>query len=115
MKPVRRIRAGVADRIAGAAGTGRVPGLATMPVGLAAAVPVGLAAVSVGDDPVGAVHVAVKRRAADEADPRDFHRRLPGHTAQDKVAAVIDAPAPDPDVSGIRPCRNCRNCRCRTP
>jgi methylenetetrahydrofolate dehydrogenase (NADP+)/methenyltetrahydrofolate cyclohydrolase len=82
----RNIRARVAERVAEAAGTGRVPGLAT---------------VLVGDDPASAVYVAAKRRAIREAGMRDFHRRLPQQATQEEVAAVIDELAADPQVSGI--------------
>ncbi|MCX4767263.1 bifunctional 5,10-methylenetetrahydrofolate dehydrogenase/5,10-methenyltetrahydrofolate cyclohydrolase [Streptomyces sp. NBC_01275] len=82
----QRIRARVAKEVATAAGSGRVPGLAT---------------VLVGDDPASAVYVAAKRRAVREAGMRDFHRHLPRHATQDEVAAVIDELAADPQVSGI--------------
>ncbi|MEU9448757.1 bifunctional 5,10-methylenetetrahydrofolate dehydrogenase/5,10-methenyltetrahydrofolate cyclohydrolase [Streptomyces sp. NPDC048277] len=82
----RRIRSRVADEVAADAGSGRIPGLAT---------------VLVGDDPASAVYVAAKRRAIREAGMRDFHRHLPQQAAQDDVAAVIDAFAADPAVSGI--------------
>lgn len=80
----RRIRARVAEEVA--AGTGRVPGLATL---------------LVGDDPASAVYVAAKRRAVREAGMCDFHRHLPADAAQEDVAAVIDELAADPRVSGI--------------
>jgi methylenetetrahydrofolate dehydrogenase (NADP+)/methenyltetrahydrofolate cyclohydrolase len=82
----RDIRARVAARVAEGAGTGRVPGLAT---------------ILVGDDPASAVYVAAKRRAIREAGMRDFHRHLPHRATQERVAAVIDELAADPDVSGI--------------
>ncbi|MEU6139589.1 bifunctional 5,10-methylenetetrahydrofolate dehydrogenase/5,10-methenyltetrahydrofolate cyclohydrolase [Streptomyces sp. NPDC047081] len=82
----RRIRQQVAAEVAAAALSGTVPGLAT---------------ILVGDDPASAVYVAAKRRAIKEAGMRDFHRHLPGHATHDDVAAVIDALAADPQVSGI--------------
>lgn len=82
----RRIRTRVAEEIAAATGSGRVPGLAT---------------VLVGDDPASAVYVAAKRRAVREAGMRDFHRHLPQHATHDHVAAVMDQLAADPAVSGI--------------
>lgn len=82
----RRIRSRVAKEVATDASSGRIPGLAT---------------VLVGDDPASAVYVAAKRRAIREAGMRDFHRHLPQWAAQDDVAAVIDAFAADPAVSGI--------------
>ncbi|WP_329343402.1 bifunctional 5,10-methylenetetrahydrofolate dehydrogenase/5,10-methenyltetrahydrofolate cyclohydrolase [Streptomyces sp. NBC_00663] len=82
----RRIRSQVAEAVAGAAGSGPVPGLAT---------------VLVGDDPASAVYVAAKRRAIREAGMRDFHRHLPGHATHDDVAAVLDELAATPEVSGI--------------
>ncbi|WP_217554699.1 bifunctional 5,10-methylenetetrahydrofolate dehydrogenase/5,10-methenyltetrahydrofolate cyclohydrolase [Streptomyces sp. GbtcB6] len=85
-KIARRIRASVADRVAEAARSGRVPGLAT---------------VLVGDDPASAVYVAAKRRAIREAGMRDFHRQLPERATQLEVATVIDELAHDPEVSGI--------------
>ncbi|MFG2953669.1 bifunctional 5,10-methylenetetrahydrofolate dehydrogenase/5,10-methenyltetrahydrofolate cyclohydrolase [Streptomyces sp. NPDC048291] len=85
-KIARRIRDGVAHRIAETFRTGQVPGLAT---------------ILVGDDPASAVYVAAKRRAAREAGMGEFHRHLPGDASQDGVAAVIDELAHDPGVSGI--------------
>ncbi|MER5193688.1 bifunctional 5,10-methylenetetrahydrofolate dehydrogenase/5,10-methenyltetrahydrofolate cyclohydrolase [Streptomyces sp. NPDC002755] len=82
----RLIRTRVAEEVASAAGTGTVPGLAT---------------VLVGDDPASAVYVAAKRRAVRAAGMRDVHRHLPGQATQDEVAAVIDELAADPRVSGI--------------
>ncbi|MFC8519672.1 bifunctional 5,10-methylenetetrahydrofolate dehydrogenase/5,10-methenyltetrahydrofolate cyclohydrolase [Streptomyces sp. NPDC057257] len=82
----RRIRQQVAEEVAAAALSGTVPGLAT---------------ILVGDDPASAVYVAAKRRAITEAGMRDFHRHLPHHATHDDVAAVIDALAADPEVSGI--------------
>ena len=82
----RRIRSQVAEEVAAAAGSGRVPGLATL---------------LVGDDPASAVYVAAKRRAIKEAGMRDFHRHLPRHATHDDVAAVVDELAADPRVSGI--------------
>ncbi|MFC8519814.1 bifunctional 5,10-methylenetetrahydrofolate dehydrogenase/5,10-methenyltetrahydrofolate cyclohydrolase [Streptomyces sp. NPDC057257] len=82
----RRIRQQVAEEVAVAARAGRIPGLAT---------------ILVGDDPASAVYVAAKRRAITEAGMRDFHRHLPHHATHDDVAAVIDAFAADPEVSGI--------------
>ncbi|MET7569430.1 bifunctional 5,10-methylenetetrahydrofolate dehydrogenase/5,10-methenyltetrahydrofolate cyclohydrolase [Streptomyces sp. NPDC005492] len=84
----RRIRSQVAEEVAATAVTspGSVPGLAT---------------VLVGDDPASAVYVAAKRRAIKEAGMRDFHRHLPQDATHDDVAAVVDALAADPDVSGI--------------
>ena len=85
-KVARSIRVQVAARVAEAAHTGRVPGLAT---------------ILVGDDPASAVYVAAKRRAIREAGMRDFHRHLSQHATQEDVAAVIDELAADPEVSGI--------------
>lgn len=82
----QRIRAQVAEKVAEATGSGRIPGLAT---------------ILVGDDPASAVYVAAKRRAIREAGMRDFHRHLPPCATQDDVAAVIDEFAADPHVSGI--------------
>ncbi|WP_329344900.1 bifunctional 5,10-methylenetetrahydrofolate dehydrogenase/5,10-methenyltetrahydrofolate cyclohydrolase [Streptomyces sp. NBC_01352] len=82
----QRIRAQVAEKVAEATGSGRIPGLAT---------------ILVGDDPASAVYVAAKRRAIREAGMRDFHRHLPPRATQDDVAAVIDEFAADPRVSGI--------------
>ncbi|MFF7334820.1 tetrahydrofolate dehydrogenase/cyclohydrolase catalytic domain-containing protein [Streptomyces sp. NPDC008150] len=82
----RGIRARVAARVAEAAVTGKVPGLAT---------------VLVGDDPASAVYVAAKRRAVREAGMRDIHRHLPRQVTQEQVAAVIAELAADPEVSGI--------------
>ncbi|MFF3500583.1 bifunctional 5,10-methylenetetrahydrofolate dehydrogenase/5,10-methenyltetrahydrofolate cyclohydrolase [Streptomyces sp. NPDC003247] len=82
----RRIRARVAEGVARAAGTGHVPGLAT---------------VLVGDDPASAVYVAAKRRAVREAGMRDVHRHLSRRAGHEEVAAVVDELAADPDVSGI--------------
>jgi methylenetetrahydrofolate dehydrogenase (NADP+) / methenyltetrahydrofolate cyclohydrolase len=61
----------------------------------------GLATILVGEDPASAVYVAGKRRAVREAGMRDLHRSLPGTSAQEEVAAVIDELAADPAVSGI--------------
>jgi len=80
----RRIRAQVAEEVA--AGSGEVPGLAT---------------VLVGDDPASAVYVAAKRRAIREAGMRDFHRHLTRQATREEVATVIDEFAADPEVSGI--------------
>ncbi|MFF3488591.1 bifunctional 5,10-methylenetetrahydrofolate dehydrogenase/5,10-methenyltetrahydrofolate cyclohydrolase [Streptomyces sp. NPDC002701] len=82
----RHIRARVTERVAQAAQSGRVPGLAT---------------ILVGDDPASAVYVAAKRRAIREAGMHDIHRRLPQHATRSEVAAVIDKLAADPAVSGI--------------
>ena len=85
-KIARDIRARVAGEVARLAAVGIVPGLAT---------------ILVGDDPASAVYVAAKRRAVREAGMRDVHRHLPGNASQEQVAAVIDALAADPAVSGI--------------
>ncbi|MFD6274414.1 bifunctional 5,10-methylenetetrahydrofolate dehydrogenase/5,10-methenyltetrahydrofolate cyclohydrolase [Streptomyces sp. NPDC060209] len=80
------IRVRVAARVAAAAGTALVPGLAT---------------ILVGDDPASAVYVTAKRRAVREAGMRDIHRHLPQQATQAEVASVIDELATDPGVSGI--------------
>ncbi|WP_369263428.1 bifunctional 5,10-methylenetetrahydrofolate dehydrogenase/5,10-methenyltetrahydrofolate cyclohydrolase [Streptomyces sp. R35] len=85
-KLAQQIRSKVAEDVAAAGASGRVPGLAT---------------ILVGDDPASAVYVAAKRRAIREAGMRDFHRALPARAAQEEVAAVIDELAADPAVSGI--------------
>lgn len=85
-KIARDIRARVAEEVARLAALGVVPGLAT---------------ILVGHDPASAVYVAAKRRAVREAGMRDLHRHLPGHASQEQVAAVIDALAANPAVSGI--------------
>ncbi|GAA3706736.1 bifunctional 5,10-methylenetetrahydrofolate dehydrogenase/5,10-methenyltetrahydrofolate cyclohydrolase [Streptomyces tremellae] len=84
----RSVRTRVAERVAEltAGGRCRTPGLAT---------------VLVGDDPASAVYVGAKRRAVREAGMRDVHRHLPGHAAQEDVAAVVDRFAADPEVHGI--------------
>ncbi|WP_327432797.1 bifunctional 5,10-methylenetetrahydrofolate dehydrogenase/5,10-methenyltetrahydrofolate cyclohydrolase [Streptomyces sp. NBC_01236] len=85
-KLAQQIRSKVAEDVAAAGASGRVPGLAT---------------ILVGDDPASAVYVAAKRRAIREAGMRDFHRALPARATQEEVAAVIDELAADPAVSGI--------------
>ena len=85
-KIARDIRVRVAGEVARLAAVGIVPGLAT---------------ILVGDDPASAVYVAAKRRAVREAGMRDVHRHLPGSASAEQVAAVIDALAADPAVSGI--------------
>ncbi|MFE6887730.1 bifunctional 5,10-methylenetetrahydrofolate dehydrogenase/5,10-methenyltetrahydrofolate cyclohydrolase [Streptomyces sp. NPDC057694] len=86
-KTARRIEDEVAAGVASLARrTGRVPALAT---------------VLVGGDPAGAVYVAHKRRAVRRAGMRDVHRSLPAHAGHDDIAAVLDALAADPEVSGI--------------
>ncbi|WP_406333948.1 bifunctional 5,10-methylenetetrahydrofolate dehydrogenase/5,10-methenyltetrahydrofolate cyclohydrolase [Streptomyces sp. NBC_00203] len=85
-KLAQQIRSKVAEDVAAAGASGRVPGLAT---------------ILVGDDPASAVYVAAKRRAIGEAGMRDFHRALPAQATQEEVAAVIDELAADPAVSGI--------------
>lgn len=61
----------------------------------------GLATVLVGDDPASAVYVASKRRTIRRLGLRDVHRALPSTASQEDVAAVLDALAADPVVSGI--------------
>ena len=85
-KIAHRIRARVAEDVAREAGSGLVPGLAT---------------ILVGDDPASAVYVAAKRRAIREAGMRDFHRALPQDATEEQVAAVIDELAANREVSGI--------------
>ncbi|MFC7262139.1 bifunctional 5,10-methylenetetrahydrofolate dehydrogenase/5,10-methenyltetrahydrofolate cyclohydrolase [Streptomyces lutosisoli] len=85
-KLAQQILSKVAEDVAAAGASGRVPGLAT---------------ILVGDDPASAVYVAAKRRAIREAGMRDFHRALPARATQEEVAAVIDELAADPAVSGI--------------
>ncbi|WP_330308239.1 MULTISPECIES: bifunctional 5,10-methylenetetrahydrofolate dehydrogenase/5,10-methenyltetrahydrofolate cyclohydrolase [unclassified Streptomyces] len=85
-KLAQQIRSKVAEDVAAAGASGRVPGLAT---------------ILVGDDPASAVYVAAKRRAIREAGMRDFHRALPAQATQEEVASVIDELAADPAVSGI--------------
>jgi methylenetetrahydrofolate dehydrogenase (NADP+)/methenyltetrahydrofolate cyclohydrolase len=87
----RTVRAEVAASVAAwvaasGARSGLVPGLAT---------------ILVGDDPASAVYVRNKRRAIVEAGMRDLHQSLPDSASQQEVAAVIDALASDPAVSGI--------------
>jgi methylenetetrahydrofolate dehydrogenase (NADP+)/methenyltetrahydrofolate cyclohydrolase len=82
----RTVRARVTEDVTRMSAAGAVPGLAT---------------VLVGDDPASAVYVAAKRRAVREAGMRDLHHHLSARTPQDRVAAVIDELAADPDVSGI--------------
>jgi methylenetetrahydrofolate dehydrogenase (NADP+)/methenyltetrahydrofolate cyclohydrolase len=93
-KIARDVRTRVAEEVAALGGSGPALGLAP---GLAP----GLATILVGDDPASAVYVANKRRAIREAGMVDFHRSLPGTASQAEVAAVIDALAADPAVSGI--------------
>jgi methylenetetrahydrofolate dehydrogenase (NADP+) / methenyltetrahydrofolate cyclohydrolase len=78
-----RVAAGVADMVRT---SGRPPALAT---------------VLVGDDPASAVYVASKRRTVAELGMVDEHRHLPATATQEEVAAVLDALAADPAVSGI--------------
>nr|WP_308222351.1 bifunctional methylenetetrahydrofolate dehydrogenase/methenyltetrahydrofolate cyclohydrolase FolD [Frankia sp. AgB32] len=82
-----RVRAQVAQDVAEfRAATGRQPGLAT---------------VLVGDDPASAVYIGGKRKACVEAGMADLHQHLPADTPQEEVAALLDALAADPTVSGI--------------
>ncbi|MCM3884583.1 bifunctional methylenetetrahydrofolate dehydrogenase/methenyltetrahydrofolate cyclohydrolase FolD [Frankia sp. R82] len=82
-----RVRADVARDVAEfRAATGQQPGLAT---------------VLVGDDPASAVYIGGKRKACTEAGMADLHQHLPADTGQDEVAALLDALAADPAVSGI--------------
>ncbi|MEU1183410.1 bifunctional 5,10-methylenetetrahydrofolate dehydrogenase/5,10-methenyltetrahydrofolate cyclohydrolase [Streptomyces sp. NPDC005820] len=86
-KTARDVRSKVAEETASfVAATGIVPALAT---------------VLVGEDPASAVYVANKRRAVRAAGMRDVHRALPADATQEDVAAVLDALAADPEVSGI--------------
>jgi methylenetetrahydrofolate dehydrogenase (NADP+) / methenyltetrahydrofolate cyclohydrolase len=63
--------------------------------------PPGLATVLIGDDPASEVYVRNKRRLCVAAGMADLHRHLPGDVGQEEVAALIDALAADPAVSGI--------------
>lgn len=61
----------------------------------------GLATVLIGDDPASEVYVRNKLRACTAAGMTDLYRHLPGDTDQATAAALLDALADDPAVSGI--------------
>lgn len=83
----RQVREQVAEGVEKhVAGGGLAPGLATM---------------LIGDDPASEVYVRNKRRLCMAAGMRDLHRHLPGDVEQAEAAAMIDALATDPAVSGI--------------
>lgn len=84
-KLAQQIRSKVAEDVAAAGASGRVPGLAT---------------ILVGDDPASAVYVAAKRRAIREAECATSTAPA-ARATQEEVAAVIDELAADPAVSGI--------------
>jgi methylenetetrahydrofolate dehydrogenase (NADP+)/methenyltetrahydrofolate cyclohydrolase len=61
----------------------------------------GLATILVGDDPASHVYVRNKRKSTEEAGMRSIHHELPGDTAQDEVAELIQALNEDDTVHGI--------------
>lgn len=83
-RQIRERAAAEAARITAA--TGRPPGLAT---------------VLVGEDSASELYLAAQRHAARAAGIVDLHHHLPATAAQEEVAALLDALAVDPQVSGI--------------
>lgn len=82
-----RVREEVARDVAAlVAETGKRPGLAT---------------VLIGADPASEVYVRNKRAQCRAAGMEDLHRHLPTDVSQREAAAVLDALATDPAVSGI--------------
>lgn len=81
-----RVRARVADGVRELAARGLTPGLSV---------------VLVGDDPASTVYVAAKERASREAGMRGETIRLPEHTSQAELIAVIDRLNADHRVHGI--------------
>jgi methylenetetrahydrofolate dehydrogenase (NADP+)/methenyltetrahydrofolate cyclohydrolase len=82
-----RVRAGVAEDVAALVAAGeRPPGLAT---------------ILVGEDPASAIYVANKRRACAEAGIADHHRHLPGDTAAEELAELIEELNDHSEVDGI--------------
>jgi methylenetetrahydrofolate dehydrogenase (NADP+)/methenyltetrahydrofolate cyclohydrolase len=63
--------------------------------------PVGLATVLVGDDPASNVYVSRKHDAAVADGLHSFDRRLPGHTSQEELLALLDELNRSDDVDGI--------------
>jgi len=61
----------------------------------------GLAVVLVGDDPASAVYVRSKERACREAGIASFAHRLPAHTSQDLLLALVRRLNDEPDIDGI--------------
>lgn len=61
----------------------------------------GLAVVLVGDDPASSVYVRSKARATAEVGMQGFEHRLPAHTAQDTLLALVRRLNDDPAVNGI--------------
>ena len=61
----------------------------------------GLAVILVGDDPASAVYVRNKEKALESAGLRSFDHRLPHHTTQAELLALIERCNRDPAVHGI--------------
>jgi methylenetetrahydrofolate dehydrogenase (NADP+)/methenyltetrahydrofolate cyclohydrolase len=61
----------------------------------------GLAVVLVGDDPASAVYVSHKEKGCDEVGFHHVTHRLPAHTPQDQVLALIARLNADPAIDGI--------------
>ena len=87
----KAVAAAVRERVAGevrelAAGSGRVPGLAT---------------VLVGDDPASQVYVSNKRRQTEEVGMRSVHHGLDASTPEDELLDLIADLNADDEVDGI--------------
>ena len=61
----------------------------------------GLAVILVGDDPASAVYVRNKEKALESAGLHSFDHRLPHHTTQAELLALIESCNRDPAVHGI--------------
>ncbi len=81
-----RLRARVAEAVAGMAGQGVTPGLAV---------------VLVGTDPASEVYVRSKGRATREAGMQSFEHRLPADTPASELMALVARLNADPAVHGI--------------
>nr|MBP8305310.1 bifunctional 5,10-methylene-tetrahydrofolate dehydrogenase/5,10-methylene-tetrahydrofolate cyclohydrolase [Phycisphaerae bacterium] len=61
----------------------------------------GLGVILVGDDPASVSYVTGKKRACEEIGIYSEDRRLPGHTSQEELAALIGRMNADPRIHGI--------------